>query len=118
MCQIIIIRDENPKMISYLIKNKEKIKNSLNFKGGEGYSFFFVNINTKEWFNIEAQKFEDGFRESIEKLIKWNDKYVAGILFSRQRPEMENENVDLPPYWNEDQTKFVWMHGTISNVSK
>ena len=118
MCQIIVMQEENSKIIPYLIKNKKKIKNSLDFKGGEGYSFFFANNMSNEWFNIEVKDFEDGFQEVIKELIKWDDDYIIGILFSRQRPEMEEENISLPPYWNEDQTKFVWMHGTISNVDE
>jgi len=118
MCQIIKLQGHNSNIISFLIKYKNDIKESLDFKGGEGYSFTFFNNKKNKWFSIKTSDFIDGWQETINNLISWNDDYIFGVLFSRQRPEMENENVDLPPYWNEDQTKFVWMHGTISNVEE
>jgi len=118
MCQIIELKNTNSKIISYLIENKERLKKSLDFKGGEGYSFTFFNNKNSDYFSIKALDFNDGWQETIKNLISWNDDYVIGILFSRQRPEMENSNVELPPYWNKDQTEFVWMHGTISNVEE
>jgi len=121
MCQIITLEGEKINIISYLLKNKNKIKKSLNFKGGEGYSLTFLN-NNGNWFSTQAVDFEELFDDSIERLIKEpNYDYCYIILFSRQRPEMENERVPLPPYWNndwEDKNIFVWMHGTISNVEE
>jgi len=118
MCQIIELKNTNSKIISYLIENKERLKKSLDFKGGEGYSFTFFNNINHDYFSIKTLDFNDGWQETIKNLISWNDDYVIGVLFSRQRPEMENENVELPPYWNKDQTKFIWLHGTISNVEE
>ncbi len=119
MCQIISLEGERVNVISYLLKNKNKIKESLDFKGGEGYSLTFLNNTNAQWFSTQSNDYEELFEDSIERLIKEPDYgYCYVILFSRQRPEMEEKNVSLPPYWDEEQEHLVWMHGTISNVEE
>jgi 7-cyano-7-deazaguanine synthase in queuosine biosynthesis len=126
MCQIIYLREkEKNSLIKFLLNEKERLKNSLNFKGGEGYSFFLyerINSSKKYRFTkISSLNFEDGFQDILKKLINNTGPKVTSrrlVLFSRQRPEIEKENVPLPPYFNEDETKAVWMHGTIQNVEE
>ncbi len=120
MCQIIKIKEtKNNKLVSFLLNNRYKLQNSLDLKGGEGYSFF-LSGGDETWVDISTQDFNDGLNEILKHLIdkNWDCVKKTLVLFSRQKPEMEKSNVSLPPYFNEDKTEAVWMHGTIFNVEE
>jgi len=125
MCQIITLSGSKKDIISYMVENYNNLKESLNRKGGEGYSISaFVNDNLyyiifqdKNDFDIVYKRFMKKF--TVEDLNNYKDMHI--VLFSRQRPEMENEDISMPPYFTSYFSKnqrFVWMHGTIQNVDE
>jgi len=132
MCQIIALQSKKSNIIKYLIENQNKIKLSLDRKGGEGYSISaFIDKAEKykrkkipKFIITKSKDFNEIFDEILTELIKIKENnFTEIIFFSRQRPEMEKEDVDLPPYtdkelykYPEESISFVWMHGTIQNI--
>jgi len=135
MCQI-IVREYSYKYDDFEIreflddvKNIQKFEKLLSIKGGaigsdEGYSIYCI-VKTKSEI-YEVLEYGDTFEETTERflssLFKQYDhentlKIVLG-LFSRQRPEMENDNVNISPYVNKNLNKTFFVHGTISNDSE
>jgi len=125
MCQIITLSGSKKDIISYMVENYNNLKESLNRKGGEGYSIsafvndnlYYIIFSDKNDFDVVYKRFMKKF--TIDDLNNYKDMHV--ILFSRQRPEMENNEVPMPPYFTSlfsKNQRFVWMHGTIQNVEE
>jgi len=126
MCQIMYLNYENiGEAIVGLNKNKNNMMDTLNIKGGDEFSsliiiegkFFIltfddINYNQEDPLNIpkEISKF---LMENIDSIKEESE--INLIIFSRQVPEMENQSVKLPPYYNHDTNTYNFIHGTIYN---
>ena len=128
MCQIMYSKYIGESSFSELIDDlthpisKNAIKNTLNIKGGDGYSIFVAseNINPVSFEHEDFDEVLKIFKEYIsalfEKDIVSEHDTIHIIYFSRLKPEMENEKVQMPPYQNIIKpNEFIWMHGTIYN---
>jgi len=117
MCQIIALKVKDTNVIEFMKKYKEDIKADLHEKGGDGYSFFFQPLNRKPII-ARGYNFKKVYYKFLDKLrneLLFRDEYGILVLFSRQKPEMENERVNLPPYYNKSFKMHFFVHGTIYN---
>ena len=136
MCQILTAKVAvNDDAINEILGSRYIIKNILDEKGGESYSFtvYCKLLNTYKTYHVDSKnKFEetwkkfgiyiqalydevmDVFKPEDEDEFKENNFYF--VFFSRQAPEMETKEVLSAPYTVNN--KLVWMHGTIANISE
>ena len=122
MCQIINKEYLNKthaqaNLISIEIDNVIK---TLDVKGSDEYSFFCYGfrsdieplvIRSK---NINLFKLELKIIKDYLALLD-NTENVGVVWFSRQKPEEEEGDIVLPPYYNSRMGTWYWIHGTISN---
>lgn len=128
MCQIIVKEyGLNTQAFKKDIKDFDKFENLLAIKGGtkggsEGYSaFVFFKNGDDKTAKIGAyantfQTLKMNFLLEVDHLEFQPDCKIVMGLFSRQRPEMEKNNISatkLSPYTKNDINYYV--HGTISN---
>jgi len=115
MCQIIGIKTTVDKMLFYDEELGDKFHQILKHKGGDYYG---GSISTNNG-NFILQNFPDT-NSLIQELYK-TLKNVSAVgdcsllLFSRQRPEMEEGDVKPQPYLSEVSDMVFAVHGTIHN---
>ena len=80
MCQIIALQSKKSNIIKYLIENQNKIKLSLDRKGGEGYSI--------SAFIDKAEKYK---RKKIPKFIITKSKDFNGIFAFAYLDKLNNK---------------------------
>jgi len=122
MCQIITKNIRSDKLLEFMTSDDiNTIEDQLSIKGGlkggdEGYSCWvssFFCIRKKRFFELKQAvlKHIDLLNDSLLEA----NKIVQVVFFSRQRPEMENDIVEISPYFNKNNASWYWVHGTISN---
>ena len=100
------------------------IRDILNVKGGETFSFTIINkytneiiteycLNENDYFNT-WNKFKNNF---FNKNKLWNNKYINFIFYSRQRFELDKfEKIKLDPCL--ENNRYVWFSGSITNLDE
>lgn len=124
MCQILAVKTTYRNTSLFLNENfySKAIENILNKKGGD---YFSISIN------IPSNHFLETFLEkptSPEKTSRYLDSLKTSLspddevnilFFSRQQPEMEEDNVEEQPYYiyNEANStnSLIAVHGTVYN---
>ena len=123
MCQIMYSRYKNSTNLINLLEDQlllEDVKQTLDLKGGDGYSIFIADDSSE--IIEESNDFYDLIKKITDKIEEVEN--LNGILdviwFSRLTPEMEKENISMPPYksLNKKVPELLWMHGTIYNDQK
>ena len=122
MCQIISKEYLNKTHAkANLIKIEiDAIIETLDVKGSDEYSFFcYGNRSDIEPLVIRSSCIKL-FRLELKIISDYLDlldytENVGVVWFSRQKPEEEEDEVLLPPYYNKRLNSWYWVHGTISN---
>ncbi len=128
MCQIISTVYNNKIDAKNKLFSKDAFDDTmetLNVKGSDEYSFFcysessdivplIIKGSTQE--DFEDKIYKNNFEKLRGYLDLFNTNEVIGVVwFSRQKPEEEAEEVNLPPYFNKRLNEYFWIHGTINN---
>jgi hypothetical protein len=89
MCQIIALQSKKSDIIKYLIDNKNKIKNSLDRKGGEGYSISAFIEKAKKYKRKKLPEFiivkSKNFDEAYNEILYGRPGIPAQRLWPRRR---------------------------------
>ena len=126
MCQILTVgvRCDKELIEKCVFDYKDKIKHLLDEKGGESYSLTAVNTLINDIVTVycfDESEFDNAWNEFSEKILKklkkWSKESVIRFMFfSRQAPEMEHGSDDIKPAPYLENNKYVWLHGTVSNL--
>lgn len=122
MCQIInkdYLNKTHARANLISIEIDEIIK-TLNVKGSDEYSFFCYGARSELDPLVIKSSCLKTFRLELKIIGDYldlldNSEDVGVVWFSRQKPEEEEDNIILPPYYNKRMDTWYWIHGTISN---
>ena len=123
MCQIIALKTSTKrfKKLKESDYNLGAIQGLLDKKGGDYYGasvIFYSDEKTKKLTVPDFNSINFLFKETISRFIRSNclKGKMNILLFSRQRPEMEDQYVEEQPYVLQEDDDFTFaVHGTIHN---